>query len=94
METVDEELPWETASAFTLLLPQIRDSLASYYRPDIWHLVNMGVGKSWIANCLVLMLHLFDGTSVVQRLESMSAAYSSFCSNSDPWNVIGSPYFW
>ena len=84
MDSVDEQLPWEPGdeSYFTNLLPQDTNSLASYYRPDVWHCVNMGVGKSWVASVLVLYLPLFVGNSIPEKLQSMSQEYTRFCQNS------------
>ena len=76
-----DEMPWETESPFTRLLPQFADK-PSYFKPDPWHTVNLGTGKSWVASCLVLLLPLFAGNNISVRLEAMSAAYYNFCTTS------------
>ena len=89
METVDEELPWLPGdeSSFTRLLPQDGNSLAGYYKPDIWHIVQLGVAKSWVASCFVLILPFLGGNSIPERLQALSAAYGFFCSSSESWHV-------
>ena len=87
LDTLDEQLPWEPGdeSHFTNLLPQDTSSPASYYRYDVWHTVNMGVGKTFVSSALVLLLHLFDGNNIVDRFQSMSVEYERFCQNSAAW---------
>ena len=81
MDTMDLEDPWLTESWFTKLLP-MPAFRATFYKPDCWHIVNLGVGKSFAANALVMMLPLFNGNSVPERMQGMSADYSRFCSTS------------
>ena len=82
MDTLDEEDPWLTESWFTKLLP-MPTFRASFYKPDCWHIVNLGVGKSFAANALVMFLPLWNANSVEEGLQLMSRAFSSFCSNSE-----------
>ena len=82
METMGtDEMPWQTESVFTRLLPQFAYK-PSYFKPDPWHTVNLGTGKSWVAGCLVLLLPLFAGQTIPERLEAMTAAYYHFCNTS------------
>ena len=52
-------LPWEREAAFTRLL--LKDSApngaARFHKPDLWHTFHLGVGKSWVASSLLLLLH-------------------------------------
>ena len=82
---MEEEPPWRPGneSPFTRLLPQDPSRLAGFYRADVWHTVNLGVGKSWVASAMVLILPLFEGGSVPARLVALSNAYFQFCRNSE-----------
>ena len=84
MDTLEEELPWDQPSAFTRKLLQHEGAYASFYRVDPWHAVNLGIGKSWCASCLVIILETFFEGSVEQRLQQLTSAYLEFCQNSDP----------
>ena len=94
MDTCDEELPWPPGgeTAFTRLLPQ-DVSLASFYKPDVWHCVNMGVGKGFCASALVVLLSLdhFGMGSVETKLARMTSEYYAFCSNSVPRLILENP---
>ena len=83
MDTMEEELPWTTPSVFTTSLLQHTEHLAHFYRADPWHAVNLGVGKSWGASALVLLLeNFFVEGSLDQRLQQLSIAYVDFCKTS------------
>ena len=88
METMGtDEMPWQAESCFSRLLPQFAYK-PSYFKPDPWHTVNLGTGKSWVASCLVLLLPLFAGRSIPERLASMSTAYYNFCNTSATRAII------
>ena len=84
MDTVDEEEPWHAGdeSWFTQLLP-MPPQRAQFYKVDCWHVVNLGVGRSFAANALVEFLRYCEGGGIDERLQSMSRMYSHFCSSSD-----------
>ena len=82
MDTLFDELPWKSPGPFTRILPQDHTYLPGFFRPDAWHTINLGMGRSWVANCLVLLLALFPASSVPNQLKAMSKAYDAFCSNS------------
>ena len=82
MDTIEEELPWKSPGPFTRILPQDPTNLAYFYRPDPWHTINLGMGRSWVANCLVLLIDLFPASSIPNQFKLMSQAYGNFCSNS------------
>ena len=78
---MDEEEPWTQPSVFTRVLPQ-DESKASYFKADVWHTVNLGVGRGWVASSLVILLSFFAGSSIPNKLLAMTQAYYDFCSSS------------
>ena len=87
METLDEQDPWHDKPCWLRVLPYNRDSPASYFKPDVWHTVNLGVGRSWVANCIVLLVRLlgeFQELNIEQAMASLSGSYVAFCAGSEP----------
>ena len=92
---MEEELPWTTPSCFTTKLLQHTEHLAHFYRADPWHAVNLGVGKSWGASALVLLIeNFFVEGSLDTRMEQLSTAYLDFCRTSVARSLEGSGGFW
>ncbi|CAJ1392084.1 unnamed protein product [Effrenium voratum] len=90
METIDEEPPWDREPCFTRVLPRDVASPSSYFKPDVWHTVNLGVGRSWVASCVVCLTRNLDelsGLTPEHALQQISASYISFCENSAPRKV-------
>ena len=87
MDTFEEELPWTTPSTFTIKLLQHEGSLANFYRVDPWHNMNLGVGKSWCASALHIIVETFVEGAITNRLEQLTAAYLEFCRTSESLRV-------
>ena len=88
METLDESDPWDETPCFIEKLLHDPGSRASFFKPDPWHTINLGVGRSWIASSLVMMMGLLDELKDLSQddaLAYLTADYISFCESSEPW---------
>lgn len=87
METLDEVDPWDREPCFLKLLHD-EGSKASFFKPDVWHTINLGVGRSWISNCIVMLIGALDDLKSMTQdevLTFLSEDYVHFCESSDPW---------
>ena len=55
------------------------ESKASFYKPDVFHTVTLGIGKTFAASSLAYLQELYEGTSIEARFESLTADYLEFC---------------
>ena len=72
-------LPWTTTPAIMRNLPHCPDFPAGFFCLDPWHVIHMGVAKSFISSAMVLALDLFPGRGVNTQLEQMTDSYRSWC---------------
>ena len=77
--TMGTELPWEEESIITRVLLHEPDSKESFHKVDLFHTVNLGVGKSFAASSLVILLNQCHANSVDARLRELSGFYLEFC---------------
>ena len=71
--------PWVEEPA-ELEIPHDTSDKPSYFKPDFWHNLSLGAGKTWAANFCVMFNPLAAGTSVETRFEDMTADFNSHCS--------------
>ena len=86
METLDELDPWDREPCFLKLLHDV-GSPASFFKPDVWHTVNLGVGRSWLSSCVVMLIDTLDDLKAMTQeavLDFLTSDYISFCESSDP----------
>ena len=79
METLP--VPWSRESPLTRVL--LKDSgangAARFHKPDIWHCVHLGVGKSWVASALLILVVFFNGTNIDIKFEGMNQMFQNYC---------------
>eukprot|EP00913_Durusdinium_trenchii_P009469 g8899.t2 len=83
--TIGLTVPWETTPPFLQIgLPHDASHPGSYYQPDIWHTVHLGIGKAWVCSVIALAMHfnLVPGNNIEARFEILSQLYRSFCRES------------
>ena len=56
-------VPWETEAAFTrmLLVNAAPNGKCTFHRPDLWHTVNLGVGKTFVGGAVSVLEKAFPG---------------------------------
>lgn len=73
--------PWETESCFTRLLwidlgPNGR---CRFHRPDIWHTINLGIGKAFVASAFSIIQKALPERSIGARFSRLAGDYQAFC---------------
>lgn len=72
------ELPWLDEAIFTRVLMHEANK-ETFHKPDIFHTVNLGVGKSWAASVLTFLQEMCPGTSIEARFQSLTCEFLAFC---------------
>ena len=74
-------VPWTEESAWTQYPLQnlATNGRARFFKIDIWHTVQMGVGKDMAASALCLLANAVNLRSIDQRFEVISQEYLSWC---------------
>lgn len=54
---------------------------AAFHRPDVWHVVCMGIGKAWLASSMHVIQEerVLPGSSLDTRFAAVSQEYLQFC---------------
>lgn len=80
---VDIELPWaeHEETVFTQLLPLdgCPNAAPRFHRPDIWHAIHLGVGKSFISSSFAILQGCIPGTNVDLRFQQITKDFRDFC---------------
>ena len=78
---VELPAPWERESLFTQLLLHDKDvnGRARFHVLDPWHLLHLGIGKSFTASALMVVQQTVDESTVGKRIHVLSIAYRQFC---------------
>ena len=74
-------VPWETEAAFTrmLLVNAAPNGKCTFHRPDLWHTVNLGVGKTFVGGAVSVLEKAFPGRNRALRYAQLNSDYSAFC---------------
>ena len=81
LATMGTVAPWRSEPPLTKWLVGDADHLASLYKLDIFHTVHLGLGRSFLANAIVLCMSLpaFAASNIDGRFERMTQSYLCFC---------------
>ncbi len=75
--------PWDDEAAFTQLLPLdgCPNSAARFHRPDIWHTVHLGIGKSFISSSMAIVQQAVPGSNIDVRFKQITLDFRAFCTS-------------
>ncbi len=73
--------PWDIPPQWVLHLFQDRapNGLPRFFKPDVWHNVQLGVGKDFAASAMALLVQLCDGSNIDLRFGHLTQLYKTFC---------------
>ena len=73
--------PWSRESAFTrrLLHDASPNGKCRFHTIDPWHMLHLGIGKSWCASGFLLLQNLVAGSTIDARISVLAAAYKHYC---------------
>jgi len=78
-DTIAVRDPFDQLPAPLRFLPYDRNDRGSYFKPDLWHCIHLGVGKSYIASTLQLALPVVPGNNNDERFAWLSEHYIAWC---------------
>ena len=79
--TRDLPEPWQWESPLTemLMVDGSPNGKSRFFKIDTWHNLHLGIGKSWIASCILLLQAILPGGRLEERMATLSDKYSAFC---------------
>ena len=82
LPTVSVKLPWLRTPALIQELPHNPGDPAAYltyFHSDIWHIVHLGIGKSWTASTIQLILPMLPLRNLDEKWEFLTSHYRQWC---------------
>ncbi|CAE7484592.1 unnamed protein product [Symbiodinium sp. CCMP2592] len=82
LSTIPAPHPWPATPPLLRHLACSRTDPSTFYQPDLWHTVHLGVGKSFAASCItmaILTLPSLVCLTMERRWEAITADYLSWC---------------
>ena len=81
LRTEGTVIPWNETPPLSRWLCCESNHPANLYKIDIWHTFHLGIGRSFVASSIVLLLGLsqFDASNVEGKFAQMTANYLQFC---------------
>ena len=88
VKTFYKEAPWREEPLFTRVLMHEPDKKEAFHKPDLFHCVNMGVGKTFAASSCVILLQLCPGNNADERVRQLSSWYIQYCKENGKTNYV------
>ena len=79
--TVGVKPPWVSVPAFVRRLAHNPSDPASFFKSDIWHVVHLGFGRSWVASVLQLVLPFLPQRNLDEKWSFLTDEYLAWCKN-------------
>ena len=79
LQTIGVKLPWVRCPSLIQRLIHDRGDPAAFFKSDIWHVVHLGFGRSWIASVIQLVLPVLDFSNLDEKWEFLSSHYLGWC---------------
>ncbi|CAE7212783.1 unnamed protein product [Symbiodinium sp. CCMP2592] len=70
--------PWEVLPPLLQSTPHNRSNPAALFRLDVLHVYHLGMGRDFVASSLVILLDVYEGSSVPECLDLMTADLRRF----------------
>lgn len=77
--TVGVKAPWVRTPAIIQHCLHDRGDPASFFRSDIWHVVHLGFGRSWVASVIQTILPMLDFSNLDQKWDHLTTHYLDWC---------------
>eukprot|EP00438_Fugacium_kawagutii_P021865 Skav233034 [mRNA] locus=scaffold909:966569:967744:- [translate_table: standard] len=72
-------VPWMKVPAVIEYLPHNALDPATFFTSDIWHVVHLGFGRSWIASVITLALEVIPSGNLEGKWAWLTQDYFTFC---------------
>ena len=83
------KLPWVHTPSFLKHLVHDVSDPASYFCTDVWHVVHLGFGRSWIASCVFLLLEVLPQPNLDAKWEFLTLDYKRWCRQAQRQSHVG-----
>ena len=80
LSTVGIKLPWVKQPALVKYLLHDREDPSSFFKSDIWHVVHLGFGRSWVASVLQVALPFLPCSNLDEKWAFLTSEYHQWCS--------------
>lgn len=81
LPTVGVKLPWVKTPAVIYRLPHDRGHPASFLKTDIWHVVHLGFGRSWVSSIVQLVLPQLQCANLEEKWGYLTSNYLDWCAS-------------
>jgi hypothetical protein len=78
--TVGVKLPWVRCPSLISRLVHDEGDPATFFKSDIWHVVHLGFGRSWVASVLQLCLGYLPCQNLEEKWDFLTNDYLGWCS--------------
>ena len=79
VQTIGIKLPWVKIPCFIKHCLHDRGDPASFFKSDIWHVVHLGFGRSWVASVLQLCLPHLACANLDEKWDFLTRSYLGWC---------------
>eukprot|EP00438_Fugacium_kawagutii_P017658 Skav201275 [mRNA] locus=scaffold2058:149895:151631:+ [translate_table: standard] len=79
LETCGVRVPWLTTPSVIKHLPHNRADPSTFFQADIWHVVHLGFGRSWIASVIGILLEVIPQPNLDAKWEFLTTQYREWC---------------
>ena len=79
LQTVAVKLPWVRQPAVIRHLCHDQGDPADFFKSDIWHVVHLGFGRSWVASVLQVCLPLLPMPNLDEKWNYLTEEYLDWC---------------
>ena len=87
-----EELPcpWDREGPMTKYLMVDKDvnGRCRFHHIDPWHMLHLGIGKSWVASGMMLLEKTLPHSNIDDRIGALSLEYRSYCKRTKTTPII------
>lgn len=77
--TIAVKLPWLRTPSFIRHCLHDRSDPASFFKSDIWHVVHLGFGRSWVASVIQLILPQLPCANLDEKWDYLTDKYLLWC---------------
>eukprot|EP00438_Fugacium_kawagutii_P023150 Skav208959 [mRNA] locus=scaffold1580:286172:287947:+ [translate_table: standard] len=79
LSTMGVKLPWDRTPPFLRHLHHDTFDAASFFCADLWHCIHLGVGRSWVASVINLLLSELPQSNLDLKWEFLTSHYHRWC---------------
>ena len=79
VQTQGVKLPWEKTPVMVQHLPHNLDDPSTYFAPDVWHTVHLGIGKACVASVVQACLPQIEESNLDAKWEFLTSSYRRCC---------------